>query len=307
MKILVTGVSGFIGSTIVEVLAANDQNQIWATGRSHTTRFHPFANVTYFQQDLSEPIPDQNCDVCIHCAGLADDKATWAEFERHNITATKNLIGVLRNCKLFIYVSSSSVYDFSDGKIKYETDASLDKDLTRYGRSKLLAEDVVRSSTIESVYILRPRAVYGAGDRVLLPRILGLIRWGRMILPATISSKASMTHILNFTEVVSKSIERATPGVHVFNVADKKIYGLKSIFGEILQRKSGKRTFVWIPGPLVKFLSFLSSFLGSPQKLSKQSLRYITEDSVLGLEKAENLLGYTGQYEFYGSVDQLDI
>lgn len=307
MKLLVTGASGFIGGAIVEALAANNQNQIWATGRSHTTRFRPFANVTYFQQDLSERIPDQSCDACIHCAGLADDNATPAEFERHNVTATENLIGALPGCKLFVFVSSSSVYDFTDGRIKRETDADLNKELSRYGRSKLLAEEVVRGSAIESIYIVRPRAVYGRGDRVLLPRILGLIRRGKMILPANISSKASMTHIDNFTEVVLKSIETAAPGVHIFNVADKKIYDLKSIFGEILQRKSGKKTIVWLPGPLVSFLSFLSSFWGGQQKISKQALRYLTEDSVLSVEKAEQLLGYAGSHEFYSSVDQLEL
>lgn len=307
MKILVTGASGFIGGTIVQALAVNNQNEIWATGRSHTSKFDHFSNVSYFQQDLSEHIPDQTCEVCVHCAGLADDNASREQFERHNVTATKNLTLSLSRCRIVIYISSSSVYDFSDGKVKYEEDAQLNSDLSFYGRSKLLAEDVVRGSRIPSVYILRPRAVYGQGDRVLLPRILELIRWGRMILPSNISSKSSMTNIQNLNEVVLKCMDKHQSGIHIFNVADQPIYNLKTVFGEILLRKTGRKGFVFVPGALVALAAFLGSCLGGNRRVSKQSLKYITEDSVLSVKKAKNSLGYTGQYEFYSSMDQLNI
>jgi nucleoside-diphosphate-sugar epimerase len=116
-----------------------------------------------------------------------------------------------------------------------------------------------------------------------------------------------MTHIQNLTEVVLKCIDRHTAGIHVFNVADQPIYDLKTIFGEILLRKTGRKTFVFVPGKLVALVALLGSCLGANRKLSKQSLKYLTEDSVLSVKKAENLLDYTGQYEFYSSVDQLDI
>jgi nucleoside-diphosphate-sugar epimerase len=307
MKILVTGASGFIGGCIAKALAVYEDNEIWATGRSYSAKFDHFTNVTYFQLDLSNEVPEQIFDVCIHCAGLADDKATEEEFIRHNVTASQNLLRALRGCKVFILISSASVYDYADGKIKCEDDARLEQNLSLYGRSKLLAESEVRASGIRSVYILRPRAVYGRGDRVLLPRILALIRRGRMVLPAKLSSNASMTHVRNLTEVVQKCLDQSAQGIHVFNVADKRIYDLKEIFGEILQRKLGKKVFIFIPGPVVAFFVFLGSYLGGANRLSKQSLKYITEDSVIGVEKAEKLLGYEAQYEFYTSVGELDI
>ncbi|MCE7040217.1 NAD(P)-dependent oxidoreductase [Dyadobacter sp. CY312] len=307
MKILVTGASGFIGSNIVESLAAYETNDIWATGRSFTLKFDHFENVTYFQLDLSEGLPDLIFDVCIHCAGLADDKATREQFNKHNVKATENLLRALRGCKTFIFISSASVYDYADGKVKYEEDAHLDNDLSLYGHSKLLAEDLVRASGICSVYILRPRAVYGRGDRVLLPRILGLIRRGRMILPANVTGKASMTHVQNLAEVVQKCIGQSAAGIHVFNVADKRIYDLREIFGAILQRKFGKKRFFYIPGSVVVFFVFLGSYLRGAGRLSRQSLKYITEDSVIDVGKVEKLVGYKGQHEFFNSVADLDI
>ncbi|MHA4739511.1 NAD-dependent epimerase/dehydratase family protein [Dyadobacter sp. MSC1_007] len=307
MKILVTGASGFIGSSIVEVLASDGHHEIWATGRSFTNKFDPYPNVTYFQQDLTVGIPDQVCDACIHCAGLADDKSSREQFINHNVKATENLLHAVRNCKLLIFISSASVYNFADGTMKFEHDVHPDNQISLYGQSKLLAEKAVRESGIKSVYILRPRAVYGRGDRVLLPRILGLIKRNVMILPGKLSSKASMIYIGNLCEMVVKCMAQSAPGLHIFNVADKITYDLRTVFGEILERKTGKKTFIVIPMPIVAFYVHIGSFLGFKGTLTKQSLKYITEDSVIGVEKAERLLDYTGQYEFYTSVDQLDI
>ncbi|MEO6283108.1 MAG: NAD(P)-dependent oxidoreductase [Dyadobacter sp.] len=307
MKILVTGASGFIGGHLVELLAADDSNDILATGRSFTNKFDPYPNVTYFQQDLSVSVPDQSCDVCVHCAGLADDKASREEFNNHNVKATKNLLRAVRHCKVLIFISSASVYDFADGTLKFEQDAQMNKHISLYGQSKLLAEEVVRTCGISSIYILRPRAVYGRGDRVLLPKILALIRNNQMILPAKLSSKASMTHIGNLAELVVKCLAQSSPGVDVFNVADKTTYNLKTVLGEILKRKSGRMKFIFIPMPVVAFFVNVRSYLGIRGKISKQALKYITEDSVISVEKAEKLLGYIGQHEFYVSIDQLDI
>jgi nucleoside-diphosphate-sugar epimerase len=307
MKILVTGASGFIGGNLVELLAADPRNGIVATGRSFTNKFDPYPNVAYFQQDLSVAVPDQSCDVCIHCAGLADDRSSIEQFITHNVKATENLLHAVRHCKVMIFISSASVYDFADGKVKFEEDAHMSDQISLYGQSKLLAEEAIGASGIRSVYILRPRAVYGRGDRVLLPRILGTIRNQKMILPAGLSSKASLTHIGNLGEIVMKCLAESSPGVHVFNIADKVIYDLKTVFGEILRRKSGRKTFIFIPMQIVSFFVNIGSYLGIRGKLSKQALRYIIEDSVISVEKAEKLLGYIGQHEFYTSVDQLDI
>ncbi|MCE6991843.1 NAD-dependent epimerase/dehydratase family protein [Dyadobacter sp. CY323] len=289
------------------MLAADGRSEIWATGRSFTNKFDPYINVTYFQQDLSADIPDQDCDVCIHCAGLADDKASKEQFDNHNVKATENLLRAVRHCNLLIFISSASVYDFADGTVKFEQDAHMNNHLSLYGQSKLLAEEVVRASGINSVYILRPRAVYGRGDRVLLPRILGLVRNGKMILPRKLSSRASMTHIGNLSEMVVKCFAQSAPGTHIFNVADKITYDLKSVFGEILKQKSGSKAFVFIPMPIVAFFVFVGSYLGVGGRLSKQALKYVTEDSVISVEKAEKLLGYAGQHEFFSSMGELDI
>jgi nucleoside-diphosphate-sugar epimerase len=305
MKILVTGASGFIGGRLANALSAGKDAEIVATGRSATDRFENISNIRYFTHDLSEELPQQACDVCIHCAGLADDRATWKQYEAGNVVATRNVLTAVKHCKVLVFISSASVYDFSDGNDRLEEDATADSSLSMYGRSKYEAEMIVRNSGIPSVYILRPRAVYGNGDRVLLPRILGMIRKGRMMVPRTLSKRTSLTNIGNLCEAVQKAILQAKPGVHVFNIADKKEYDLKQVLGEILERKTGKRVFVEIPTGVLRALSLLSPLLGRNAKVTSQSLDYITQNSVMSIEKAERALNYRGEHEFFSTIDRL--
>ncbi len=307
MNIVVTGASGFIGGSITEILAANRQNTILATGRSNTNKFINYPNIKYFQQDLSQEMAALSCEVCIHCAGLADDNATKAQFEKHNVLATKHLLNALIDCKVFIFISSASVYNFQDGKVKCEEDAMFDKISSFYGRSKLQAEHLVQDSNIASIYILRPRAVYGTGDNVLLPRILKLIKGSKMIIPSKLSTQSSLTHIQNLCEAVTKAIAQSMLGIHIFNIADKRTYDLKTVFGEIAVRKSGKKKFILVPMFLIQLFIFINRLLNRKALLSDQSLRYITQNAVINTKKAKEQLGYNGQYEFYSSINQLNI
>lgn len=308
MKILITGASGFIGGKLVECLARDYTSEITATSRSETNRFSTYQNVEYVRLDLSQEIPEQICDVCIHCSGLADDQSSEEDFYVNNVKATQNLLNSLKDCKLFIFISSASVYDFSDGQMKHESDSEMRASLSNYGKSKLAAESLVKESEIPSIYILRPRAVYGPGDRLLLPRILRMIRMNRMVVPASaLSARASLTHIYNLCEVVNKSVLQSKKGIHILNVADKVEYPLKSVFAEILHRKCGKRSFIPIPTSLLRFVVRMNSMLGRKSQLSIQALNYLTQHSVLSVEKAQKELDYVGVYNFYDSIELLEV
>lgn len=299
MKILVTGASGFIGGAVVDKLAKSDNYRIEASGRSACTRFDSLENVRYRQLDLSEALPELDCDVCIHVAGMATDQASESELNRHNIYATRNLIASLKGCSCFIFISSASVYDFSDGLYKTEEDASPEKNLSAYGRSKLLAEEVVRESGFPSVYILRPRAVYGPGDRVLLPRILKLLSKKRMLIPGSLRCKSSVTHIANLVQAVELCLHQNKSGQHIFNIADSETYEMREVFAEIAYRHAGHRNLVSIPICLIHFLIWTTQRLGIKTVLSKQSVDYLNQNSVLSTDKIQKELNYRPAHSFY--------
>ena len=305
MKILVTGASGFIGGYVVKKFARNSLYSIIATGRSFTSEFDTFSNVSYLQADLAQHFPETSCDVCIHCAGLADDRATSQEFERNNVEATNRLLHSLKNCKTFIYISSSSVYDFEDEQVKIEDDATLNSNLSLYGLSKLKSEDLVKKSRIPSIYILRPRAVYGPGDRVLMPRILKLIRKNKVIALGSFQVQTSLTHVHNLYEAIEKSLMQSANNIQLFNIADDCVYNLYEVIGKLAYHKFGHKNFLHIPVWFVQLIISAQSVLNLRAAVSRQSLNYMTQNSVLSISKAKQDLQYKGSYTFYESIPQL--
>jgi len=72
------------------------------------------------------------CDICIHSAGLADDRSDKNLLYKNNIFATQNLINSIKGCQKFIFISSSSIYNFDDQIIKSEEDVDLSSHISEY-------------------------------------------------------------------------------------------------------------------------------------------------------------------------------
>ncbi len=119
-KMLVTGVSGMLGSN----LAWYFRDLYAVTGFYHQNKVG-FNNIVTIQCNLceSERLRDMlervNPDVIVHCAGLVDVDRCQQDRELAdsvNIHATRNLVEAIPNpATRFIYISSDSVYDGVQG------------------------------------------------------------------------------------------------------------------------------------------------------------------------------------------------
>jgi 2-alkyl-3-oxoalkanoate reductase len=303
-QILVTGASGFIGGRVVERLSQNPDFQITATGRTVQNKFSMYKNVQYIQLDLSEPLPHLLFDTCIHCAGLADDASSETALHYANVLATQNLIKSLNGCKVIIFISSASVYDFSDQLTKVETDTNISSPISAYGKSKLAAEHTLVHCPIPSKYVLRPRAVYGRGDQHLLSRICKLIKLNRLFLPGKLDVYASLTHIENLNDAILAALEQSRLGLHTYNISDAQVYQMRNVFEVIADwHTSGDLKSVHIvPAVCLRIAICLSSLaaslFGVKPLLTRQSLGYLQSDSVLNTTKAQRELGLTLHYAF---------
>jgi len=95
---------------------------------------------------------------------------------------TKNLLKAAKSKKVkkFIFISSPSVYFRFKHQLDLKESDILPKPINIYSSSKREAEKLVQSSGIPYV-ILRPRALIGRGDKVIIPRILRAHREGRLM------------------------------------------------------------------------------------------------------------------------------
>ncbi len=182
-QIVITGSSGFIGTHLVRRFRELGWN-VQGIGR------RPSDEPGYLSHDLSRPLPKawieslgDGPDVLVHAAARSNPWGTRAEFEQDNVVATQNVIDVClgrRRPPKLVYISSSSVCYREEHQLGVTEEMPLpDRAVNLYAETKRRAEELVRGYPGPWA-ILRPRAVFGPGDTVLLPRILRAAREGRL-------------------------------------------------------------------------------------------------------------------------------
>ena len=175
LNVLVTGATGFVGSHVVDVLlerghtvsfiARSTSNMRWLEGK-------PVQRVDGSLFDLHS-LKDavEGADVVIHVAGLTAAK-NEAEFRRGNLDATQNLVDAIRTYRpgltRYLHLSSLAVSGPSRDADHPKTEDEPLHPITAYGRTKKMAEDVVRSMNDVPWTIVRPPAVYGPRDLSLI-------------------------------------------------------------------------------------------------------------------------------------------
>lgn len=181
MHIVITGATGFLGGKITERFAAHPNvTSILATGRilKKGNQVHS-PKVAYTLGDLEDlyftkTLFDRPIDVLINCASKSAPWGTSEEFYSANITTQKNLLNASKThgVKRFIYISSPSIYfNFKDQINIEENDTLPATGVNHYAQTKIKAEQILQKSGIEYI-TLRPRAIIGAGDTVIMPRLL---------------------------------------------------------------------------------------------------------------------------------------
>lgn len=303
--IFITGATGFVGATLVRHFAAQGW-EVTASGRLGPPK-PLLALAKYVRADLQNTLPTQAADVVVHAAALASDSANWADLKQANVDGTSHVFEATKESRCFIYISSSSVYDFKNElHTEYEpVDYQL---LSPYGRSKRMAEDWLLNQdwSGRQLFILRPRAVYGLGDRVLLPRLLRLIRFGQILAPGDMRVSSSLTHVGNLAAVVdgcaslqvSENLNR-----QVFNVADAKPYEMREVVQRLLSEIYGKElAFQALPlGPLRSLANALET-LHLTKQFTPYSLASVSKHCILDLQRIETSMGYQPELHFWNTL-----
>ncbi len=295
--IVITGATGFVGSSYVKYFHGKGKKVLALTRdwESHEL-IKRFSDCK--AADITKEVPRLQAKICIHCAGLANESSSEELLNKVNLEGTKNVFNNM-DCDHFVFISSASVYPPSS-EVHYEVENIDLSKLSRYGRSKRKAELwlLEQNFSNKKITIIRPRAIYGIGDRVLLPRILGLKRGPFVIVPANLNYNVSITCIDNLLLATQYIINQQTNLNHeIFNVADDKTYNLGQVIKSIIDASYPKSIELKIPNNLVVYLSkfvkstsvseetvkfFLNSHLVSNTKIKEQ----------LGAELKQNLENY---------------
>ncbi|WP_347550686.1 NAD-dependent epimerase/dehydratase family protein [Pseudalkalibacillus hwajinpoensis] len=183
MRILVTGVAGFIGSHLSEQLLTNPNVEVLGIDQGIESEPLKLRNIRYLLKhprfklfdrdlltdDISTLLKDLN--VLYHLAGIPGVRSSWgSEFETyllHNGLVTQKLLEACKGTSLdkFVYISTSSVYGEKEGRV---TENLIPIPLSPYGITKLTGEqlcNVYHQYFDIPVVILRYFTVYGPRQR----------------------------------------------------------------------------------------------------------------------------------------------
>jgi len=223
--VLITGATGGLGQALLHEARARGW-RVRASGRSALDQ----PELDYLRADLARNDCDMRaltdgCSTVIHAAALSASWGARADFEAINVAATRRLLEAARQSgvKRFVFISSPSIFaSFSNRIAIGDNDAPASPPLNHYARTKLAAERLVlaASGAPMATCAIRPRALVGMGDRVILPRLFALARRKRIALPRGGNALVELTDLRDAAWAICEAAARCeTLGGRAINIS----------------------------------------------------------------------------------------
>ena len=275
-KILITGASGFIGSSIVKK-ALEQGYETWAGIRSSSNRDMlqderikfidlNYTNTSKLSSQLTSFVKENGkFDAIIHVAGITK-AIRKTEFDKINFGYTKSFVDALieTDCvpKTFIFMSTLGAIGVGD-EINYlpmKCDRKPNPN-TAYGKSKLLAENYLKSIKDFPYVILRPTGVYGPNDTDYLI-LMKAVKRGINVGAGFRKQLISFIYISDLIDIVFSSIEKGVVQ-REYLVSDGCSY-TDDEFNKIVQHALNRKRVLRLKIPLsiVKPAAFVSEKIG---------------------------------------------
>lgn len=231
--IAVTGATGFIGRAICEQLIANNYSIRVLVRNPRKANSRTFSNSEIIRGDLADSDSlhrlVSDADAVIHCAGSVRG-ATQAQFDRVNVEGTRNILHAINTTTPSTRLLSISSL------------AAREPQLSFYAASKQRAEQVLKEEGSGIAWsVLRPPAVYGPGDRELLP-VFRLMARGLALTPGSPTARFSMLHVddLSFAVIAWLGSDLAAEGVYTIDDGHDNGYDwhdVSEVVGGLCNRK----------------------------------------------------------------------
>ena len=274
MKILVTGVAGFIGSHLCEKLL--NKNKV--VGLDNFCDFYDpqikFSNIKKClknenfilheadirnKEHLSEIFSKHDFEIIIHLAAMAGVRPSIKDprlYTEVNINGTVNLLEECKKNKIknFIFASSSSVYG-NNKKVPFSEDDNVDFPISPYAATKKAGELICHTyHHLEKISIacLRFFTVYGPRQRP----DLAIHKFARkMIGNESIpvfgdgSTQRDYTYIDDIIDGIIKSIDYIRSGNHfeIFNLGESQTITLNEMISILEKSLNIEARKVWLP------------------------------------------------------------
>lgn len=296
MKILITGVHGFVGSNLVSAL--QEKNTIYGLDIVAPEKEGVKYTFPWDFLDTEGEIPP--VDAIVHLAGKAHDTKNQAAAEVYfkvNRDLTIKIFDYFCShpeIKKFVFFSTAkAAADRVDGVL---TEDVVPSPVGPYGESKIAAENYILSCMRDNpdafagrgVYIFRPCMIHGPGNKGNLNLLYNVVRKGIPWPLGAFENRRTFTSVENIcfavNGVLTKDVESG-----IYNMGDDEALSTNELIEEIC-KSLGKKARIWrLPKGLMFFVARLGGWLHLP--LDSERLRKLTEDYVASNAKIKRALG----------------
>ena len=294
MKILITGVHGFVGSNLVEAL--KKEHNIY--GLDIVSPIKDGVRFTFGWDYLNKPGEIPEVDAIIHLAGKAHDtkhQSAADVYFKVNTDLTKKIYDwflAQPKCKKFVFFSTAkAAADKVEGVL---TEDVVPAPVGPYGESKIKAEEYIFSkmedvrSKSKDVYIFRPCMIHGPGNKGNLNLLYNVVKKGIPWPLGAFENRRTFTSVENICFAVNGVLTKDVPS-GIYNMGDDEALSTNELIEEIC-KSLGKAAHIWkLPKGLMTNVAKLGGMLHLP--LNPKRLQKLTENYVSSNDKLKKALG----------------
>ncbi|MCK5541123.1 MAG: NAD-dependent epimerase/dehydratase family protein [Desulfobacterales bacterium] len=244
-KILITGISGFIGQALFDKFLKEYSVIGIDNNMKQTVQSFPLnlSDITDYEK-ISKFVNIHKPDIVIHCAGIAHQKIGVIdsyEYFRVNSHATESLAKVVNKANhdvYFIFLSSISVYGEDNIQNSLSEDGQCNPS-SDYGSSKLDAEKrliaLYNSGELKKLDIFRLAPVYDSewslnlDRRVFATKKLAYLKFGTGEQEMSAVSRQNLVDFIEYRLDQEKGNSTDSCFINILNVCDEKPYRFKEI------------------------------------------------------------------------------
>ncbi len=295
MRILITGVHGFVGSNLVSYLAKD--NMIY--GLDIIAPEKEGVDRTFSWDDLDAGrVPP--VDAIVHLAGKAHDTKNQAAAEVYfkvNRDLTIKIFDYFRGhpeIKKFIFFSTAkAAADKVEGVL---TEEVVPSPVGPYGESKIAAEKYISESLKSDperfagcgIYIFRPCMIHGPGNKGNLNLLYKVVSKGIPWPLGAFDNRRTFTSVENICFAVNGVLTKDVPS-GIYNMGDDEALSTNELIEEIC-KSLGKKSHIWkLPKGMMNGVAKIGGRLHLP--LNPERLRKLTENYISSNAKIKEALG----------------
>jgi nucleoside-diphosphate-sugar epimerase len=300
-RALVTGATGGLGRALVPALLERGYD-VRATGRDAaigTEGPAPFATADLVTDPLA-PLLD-GAGIVFHLAALSAPWGRAADFRAVNIDATARLLAAARaaGCRRFVHVSTPSIFAEPRARLDLAGESPPARRLANaYAATKYAGERLVRAADGPDMrtVVLRPRAIVGPHDRVLLPRLMRAVEAGRVPLPGGGAGLVELTDVRDVTAALIAAAECDRAAGRVFNISGGVPLTARAVVERVCAALGRRPRLVDLPVSLAMLLAGAAELAarigGREPMVTRYAVMTLAFSQTFDLRAAREVLGW---------------